>query len=159
MLSRILKVICSFSHWYLDKRMVLIQLYISIGLTMVIRIQSLYWITVEVGSPKIRCCVSSSGSCSSMSISFNTLLLLSTSRVYNHIIILQFTYFNFPYRHHWAYIHIYMPSNRDFWSEMDQFYIYAQLYICPVIWIFGWGKKSKNFLNNINQSYLYFYTP
>ena len=44
-----------------------------------------------------------------------------------------------------------MPSNPDFWSEMDQFYIYAQLYICPVIWIFGWDKKSKIFLNNINQ--------
>ena len=35
-----------------------------------------------------------------------------------------------------------MLSNSDFWSEMDQFYIYAQLYICPVIPIFGCDKIS-----------------
>ena len=52
-----------------------------------------------------------------------------------------------------------MPSNPDFWSEMDQFYIYAQLYICPVIWIFEWGKKSKIFLNNVNQIVFVFLHP
>ena len=66
---------------------------------------------------------------------------------------------NRKYRRHWAYIHIYMPSNPDFWSEMDQFYIYAQLYICPVIPIFGCDKKSNFPLNNVNQIVFVFLHP
>ena len=52
-----------------------------------------------------------------------------------------------------------MLSNPDFWSEMGQFYIYAQLYICPVIPIFGCDKKSKFPLNNVNQIVFVFLHP